>query len=177
MPRRILLNDKGTVFHPPAASNSAYFCTFQRKFEDANAGLSGAYKSFWTKVPDVSDTLYKKTPPETQEKWFSELMNFTIDPAISEQYKTIQDKYHPERIYAVHPALNPIWYEGGRKGLRDPHYRPVIDIDTLLTPLVVILPKKDVTSRPVTSGYANCVASATTEPMLDVASMPLGVAV
>lgn len=138
------LQTPGISFRPTNAS--FHPCSFELKINEANAGLSAAFRELWTKVEDVSNNLYQESPPQAQENWFSELLNTRIDSGITRQYKAIQDKYHPERVYAVHPALDPYWYQpdsfygavrgGTRKGLRDPYYRPVIEINPNIPPVV-----------------------------------------
>jgi hypothetical protein len=139
----------GPSFKPPSAAANP--CSFELKLDFANAGLSAEYRELWTKVQNVSGNLYQESPPPPQTKWFSELMDFTVDSEISNKYKTLQDKYHPDRIYPLHPALNPIWYQPDsfygsprgqtRKGLRDPYYRPVVEINPSLPPLINLFNK------------------------------------
>jgi hypothetical protein len=121
-------------------------CVFETKLNAANAGLSGAYRQLWTKVPHVQNEIYQSDPPPSQTNWFTELMSFTFDPGITSSYKAIQDKYHPTREYALHPALHSGFYlpdsEYGtprgsvRKGLRDPYYRPILDLDVTVPPFI-----------------------------------------
>jgi hypothetical protein len=140
------INGPGIVFRNVENSQFHQACSFEDKLNNANAGICGAYKELWTKVPYVQKVLYREDPAPPQDNWFSELMNFEISSDIANQYKTLQDKYHPTREYALHPALSSAFYmpdenygseRGGvRKGFRDSYYRPIIDLDITIPPFM-----------------------------------------
>lgn len=140
------INGSGIIFEDVLRNPFPDACVFETKLNGTNAGICGAFKELWTKVPKIEKILYKEDPPAPQPNWFSELLNFTIDPNIAVDYKALQDKYHPTREYALHPALSSIFYHPDsdygsnrgsvRKGLRDPYYRPILDLDITVPPFV-----------------------------------------